>query len=240
MASTSRRPRTARRTTRRAASRRRHPAARRRPAARRTRRGWRRALPRRHRGLTAGVGVVMLLIVGDYLASHPAVLAAVLALAGAAVTGVAYWWGRGRWRQRRRDGHGAMPAGIETWRALSPGGFEHAVARLCRRDGCTRVEVLGGANDRAGDVRARTPDGRLLLVQCKRYGEKKKVASEVLYQVNGTYRETHGCDLAAVVTTSSFTASAVDWNSDIDQPLKLFGSRQLLAWAQETGPAPWQ
>ncbi|MCZ0984005.1 restriction endonuclease [Streptomyces diastatochromogenes] len=121
-----------------------------------------------------------------------------------------------------------------------PGGFEIAVARLCRRDGCTRVQVLGGAGDRAGDVKARTPDGRWLLVQCKRYAETNKVTAETLYQVNGTYRETHRCDTAAVVTTSTFTSSAVDWNTDLDAPLRLFGSRQLLDWAAGTGPAPWE
>ncbi|MFF9204406.1 restriction endonuclease [Streptomyces sp. NPDC014986] len=183
---------------------------------------------------------VALLFVGDFLGRHPGILAVLLVLLGTAGVVVAALWGRGQYRRWRQDGHGHLPDGLEQWRALSPGGFEHAVARLCQRDGCTRVEVLGGANDRAGDVRARTPDGRWLLVQCKRYGEGKRVSVEVLYQVNGTYRESHGCDLAAVVTTSTFTSSAVDWNSDLDQPLRLVGSRQLLAWAQQQGPAPWE
>ncbi|MFC8570687.1 restriction endonuclease [Streptomyces sp. NPDC057245] len=236
MASTTRRPRPERRQPRRRTIRRR-PAARRRPPARR---GWRRALSRGNRSLTLGIVAVVLLFVGDFLGRHPGVLAALLALLGLGGVVVAALWGRGQYRRWRQDGHGQLPGGIEQWRELSPDGFEHAVARLCRRDGCTRVEVLGGANDRAGDVRARTPDGRWLLVQCKRYGETKRVPAEVLYQVNGTYRESHRCDLAAVVTTSSFTSSAVDWNSDLDQPLRLFGSRQLLAWAQQQGPAPWE
>ncbi|WP_333746345.1 restriction endonuclease [Streptomyces sp. IBSBF 2950] len=184
--------------------------------------------------------VLALLFIGDYLSRHPGILAALLTVVGLAGVGTAYWWGRGRYRRWRLSGHGELPADIEHWRALSPGGFEHAIARLCKRDGCTRVEVLGGANDRAGDVKARTPDGRWLLVQCKRYAETKKVSAEVLYQVNGTYRETHHCDLATIVTTSGFTSSAFDWNDDLDLPLKLMGSQALLEWAQGTGKAPWE
>ncbi|MFF2571072.1 restriction endonuclease [Streptomyces sp. NPDC058084] len=234
MASTSRRPRTSRSAARRTL--RRNPGARRGAAPR----PWLRRLPARDRGAVLVVTALALFFVGDYLRRHPAVLAALLVLLGLAATAAGYFWGRRWYRALGRAGRGPLPSAIDEWRALSPGGFEVAVARLCRRDGCSQVTVLGGAGDRAGDVKARTPDGRWLLVQCKRYGETNKVGAEVLYQVNGTYRETHQCDTAAVVTTSTFTASAVDWNTDLDAPLRLFGSRQLLDWAAGTGPAPWQ
>lgn len=240
MASTSRRPRTSRSTARRPSGRR--TAPRRRTASRRTaaRRPWLRRLPARDRSSVLIVAALALFFVGNYLVRHPAVLAALLVLLGLAAVAAGYFGGR-RWiRRRGRAGRGQLPATIDAWRDLSPGGFEVAVARLCRRDGCTRVSVLGGSGDRAGDVKARTPDGRWLLVQCKRYAEKNKVAAETLYQVNGTYRESHECDTAAVVTTSTFTASAVDWNADLQVPLRLFGSRQLLDWAAGTGPAPWE
>ncbi|MDX3165859.1 restriction endonuclease [Streptomyces scabiei] len=237
MASPTRRPRPERRRPSPRSGRRRHPAARRRGAVRR---GWRRHLTARDRAALVVAAAFVLLFIGDYLSRHPGVLAALLALLGVVGVGTAILWGRGRYRRWRLAGHGELPTDIAHWRALSPSGFEHAVARLCRRDGCTNVEVLGGANDRAGDVKARTPDGRWLLVQCKRYAEGRNVASEVLYQVNGTYRDTHGCDLAAVITTSTFTTSAFDWNEDLDLPLKLMGSQALLEWAQGPGAAPWE
>ncbi|MER0443050.1 restriction endonuclease [Streptomyces sp. Edi4] len=235
MASTSRRPRTSRSTARRPSTRR-HPAARR-PA---TPRPWYRHLPARDGGSVLLVAAVALFLIGNYLSHHPAVLTGLLVLLGLAAIVAGYYGGR-RWTRRRgRAGWATLPTAIDGWRALSPGGFEEAVAQLCRRDGCTYVTVLGGAGDRAGDVTARTPDGRWLLVQCKRFAEARKVRAEVLYQVNGTYRDTHRCDMAAVVTTSTFTTSAVDWNCDLEVPLRLFGSRQLLDWAAGTGPAPWQ
>ncbi|MFE6407572.1 restriction endonuclease [Streptomyces sp. NPDC057837] len=49
------------------------------------------------------------------------------------------------------------------WFALSPTEFEYAVAELCREDGCTRVQAIGGAGDLGADVVAYTPDGRKVV-----------------------------------------------------------------------------
>ncbi|MFZ3475322.1 restriction endonuclease [Streptomyces sp. 4.24] len=232
MASTSRRPRLERRKS----SRRRHPSARTRRRAPRSL--FLRQLAAVDRGALVTVAVVVLVTVGHYLSRHPAVLAALLVLLGLGGTTTACLWGCGQYRRWRRAGHGAPPARLEEWRGLSPGGLERAVAGLCRRDGCTRVRVLGGDSGRAGAVRARTADGRWLLVQCQPLGPTEKVSADALYEVNAA-RDTSGCDLAAVVTTSTFTAGAVDWNGELPLPAVLFGSRQLLRWAYREGPAPW-
>jgi len=47
--------------------------------------------------------------------------------------------------------------------------FEHHIAKLLRRDGCTNVTVQGGHGDRGIDVSGLTADGRRLVVQCKRF-----------------------------------------------------------------------
>ncbi|MDT0480212.1 DUF2034 domain-containing protein [Streptomyces doebereineriae] len=49
--------------------------------------------------------------------------------------------------------------------------FEHHIARLLRRDGCTNVTVQGGHEDRGIDVSGLTADGRRLVVQCKRFAK---------------------------------------------------------------------
>jgi restriction system protein len=36
---------------------------------------------------------------------------------------------------------------IARYHTLGPTEFEHAIAYLCQRDGCTNVEVSGGAGD---------------------------------------------------------------------------------------------
>ena len=41
--------------------------------------------------------------------------------------------------------------------ALSPEEFEEAIAALCARDGCSQVEVVGGAGDLGADVVALAP-----------------------------------------------------------------------------------
>ncbi|KRB68059.1 hypothetical protein ASE03_29330 [Kitasatospora sp. Root187] len=71
---------------------------------------------------------------------------------------------------------------------------------LCRRDGCTKVTIVGGAGDLAADVLATTPTGKRILIQAKRYGSRTFVGSQDVQKVNGTYRDVHRCDLAVVVT----------------------------------------
>ncbi|MGW0335533.1 restriction endonuclease [Streptomyces sp. NPDC003011] len=184
----------------------------------------------------------------DYLRSHPLVLAglilglAVLGLMAALLPRRQREGRRGRagWRTR-----GGFPATIAQWRALppsGPGSFEHHIAELCRRDGCTDIVECGGAEDRAGDVRVRLPDGRRFLLQCKRFQASNKVASQTLYEVKGTYAShPHHCAAAAVVTTSDFTRSGIAWNEGLDaeERLVLFAADDLLVWARG-GPPPWE
>ncbi|MFE1290189.1 restriction endonuclease [Streptomyces sp. NPDC058751] len=128
---------------------------------------------------------------------------------------------------------------VETaYEALDPDEFEQAVAELCRRDGCLDVDVVGGAGDLGADVVARTPDGRSVVIQCKRYCDGNRVGSQDLQRFGGTCFTVHGADVAAVVTTSDFTAPALDYAEQcgivcVDGP-------QLRCWQEGTGPRPWE
>jgi len=127
--------------------------------------------------------------------------------------------------------------------------FEYALADLCRRDGCTNVVRVGGANDHAADVLATLPDrrwwqawlprNRRILIQAKRYQLGNRVASGVVQAVNGMYRDVHRTQLAAVVTTSDFTRDAVRLNGKLPVPLRLVNGDQLGAWAAGGAP-PWR
>ncbi|MGW0971784.1 restriction endonuclease, partial [Streptomyces sp. NPDC002516] len=86
------------------------------------------------------------------------------------------------------------------YEALDPDEFEQAVADLCRRDGCLDVDVVGGAGDLGADVVARTPDGRSVVIQCKRYCDGNRVGSQDLQRFGGTCFTVHGADIAVVVT----------------------------------------
>ncbi|MFF4088914.1 restriction endonuclease [Streptomyces nigra] len=120
---------------------------------------------------------------------------------------------------------------------LDPDAFERTVADLCLRDGCRDVEVVGGAGDLGADVTAVTPDGRRLIVQCKRYGETNKVGSQDLQRFGGTCFTVHEADIAVVVTTSDFTAPALEYAEQCG--ILCVNGDELSAWHDGTGPRPW-
>ncbi|MDF9814144.1 hypothetical protein M2266_003375 [Streptomyces sp. SPB162] len=93
------------------------------------------------------------------------------------------WWlwktdrsirgGDRRWRHEN-----AVEAGRRTLAevdAMEGPEFENFVADLCRRDGCTEVRQVGRSHDDGADVRGRLPDGRTMVIQCKRYSPKRKI-----------------------------------------------------------------
>ncbi|MVO85401.1 restriction endonuclease [Streptomyces sp. p1417] len=117
-------------------------------------------------------------------------------------------------------------------------GFERAVADLCVRDACQEVEVVGGAGDLGADVLAVAPDGRRIVIQCKLYGEDNKVGSQDLQRFGGTCFTVHGADVAALVTTSDFTAPALAYAQTCG--IVCIDGTELQAWSDGTGPSPWE
>lgn len=126
--------------------------------------------------------------------------------------GAVGWWlwrtdrlARGRdslWRQEE-----AVKAGHRTLAeadAMTGTEFEELVASLCRRDGCTDVRRVGGANDNGADVVGRLPDGRSMVIQCKRYAPTSSIASRELRDLLGA-KVHFGADLAVFVTTTRFS-----------------------------------
>ncbi|MFH8221080.1 restriction endonuclease [Streptomyces sp. NPDC018057] len=127
---------------------------------------------------------------------------------------------------------------VVDYAALDADAFEQAVAALCERDGCGSVEVVGGAGDLGADVVAVDPQGRRLIVQCKRYGEDNRVGSQELQRFGGTCFTVHEAGVAALVTTSGFTAPAVEYAAHCG--IVCMDGEGLRAWSEGTGPAPWE
>jgi restriction system protein len=92
--------------------------------------------------------------------------------------------------------------------ALSPTGFELAVATLFRDRGFKALDRVGGAGDLTIDLRGRDEKGLTTAIQCKRYKPSNKVGSPDLQRFIGMARTHHGFQRAIVVTTSSYTAQA--------------------------------
>ncbi|WP_254396454.1 restriction endonuclease [Streptomyces sp. AC512_CC834] len=126
---------------------------------------------------------------------------------------------------------------VARYHAMNPRDFEKAIAYLCERDGCHGVRVVGGAGDLGADVIATAPDGRLIVIQCKRYGPTTKVGSPDLQRFGGTCYSVHNAQIAAVVTTSVFTKPAAQYGTS--HGIRLIDEAALAAWATRTGPAPW-
>ncbi|OON80087.1 restriction endonuclease [Streptomyces tsukubensis] len=111
-------------------------------------------------------------------------------------------------------------------------GFEEYVAELCRRDGCTEVRVAGGAGDLGADVTGRLPDGRKLVIQCKRYAKHRTVGSPDLQRFNGTARDEHGADVPLFVASCKFTRQAREFAAR--RALVLFDVDLLGFWNSGT------
>jgi len=121
---------------------------------------------------------------------------------------------------------------------MNPDQFEEYLAELCRRDGCRQVTVVGGAGDLAADVLYTDPHGRRGLIQAKRYRTGNNVGSEHVQCVNGTYRDAHHCQHAAIVTTSAYTRDAADFAARVG--ITLLDAHRLEAWAGgNPAAAPW-
>ncbi|MFJ7203723.1 restriction endonuclease [Streptomyces sp. NPDC098789] len=121
--------------------------------------------------------------------------------------------------------------------AVDADGFEHAVAALCARDGCTAVEVVGGAGDLGADVLATTAQGLRVVVQCKHYGDGNRVGSQDLQRFGGTCFAVHEADVAILVTTSSFTAPALEYAALCG--IVCVDGEALAAWTESGAAPPW-
>ncbi|WP_299538240.1 restriction endonuclease [uncultured Streptomyces sp.] len=130
-----------------------------------------------------------------------------------------------------------LPAPVD-WGAMDPYAFEEAVAELCRRDGCADAEVVGGAGDLGADVLATAPDGRRVVVQCKRYGPDNKVGSQELQRFGGTCYAVHGADAAIVVSTGDYTAPALEYAQACG--IVCVGLDDLTRWGEGAAPPPWE
>ncbi|MDX3695758.1 restriction endonuclease [Streptomyces europaeiscabiei] len=122
--------------------------------------------------------------------------------------------------------------------ALTPEGFEEAIAALCERDGCSAVDVVGGAGDLGADVVAVTPEGSRVVIQCKHYGDSHRVGSQDLQRFGGTCFTVHEADVAVLVTTGDFTAPALEYAEQCG--IVCVDRETLQAWTDGTGPQPWE
>lgn len=155
-----------------------------------------------------GGGGLLLILVVFWSAVWPYVVGGVL-LSGLAAAG--WWLWRADRRVRARDRRWRQEESVKAGRraladvdAMTGTEFEELVAALCRRDGCTEVRRVGGSHDNGADVLGRLPDGRTMVIQCKRYAPSSTIASRELRDLLGA-KVHFQADVAVFVTTTRFS-----------------------------------
>jgi restriction system protein len=113
--------------------------------------------------------------------------------------------------QRLESPHKDQPlAGVmAAMDAMTGRRFEHHIAELLRRDGCTNIAVQGGRGDRGVDISALTADGRRLVAQCKRFAPYLTITSPEVQKFVGSARVLYGAEVALFVATCPFTSDAL-------------------------------
>lgn len=125
--------------------------------------------------------------------------------------------------------------------SLTPGGFAQAVSELLRDLGYHYVYAqLRSANgDAPGDVLARDPNGRRVLVACRGYGAREKVSAAELRAFAERLAAHPSAEAGMVVTTASFAAGA--WAHGLRRGIHLVDGSdlvRLLAATSRLAPAP--
>lgn len=112
--------------------------------------------------------------------------------------------------------------------AMDPFDFERHVMSFFEAAGL-ETSVTAKSNDLGVDGTALHPDG-LLIVQCKRNATTNKVGRPTIQQFKGVVEE-NGAVRGYIVTTSSFTAEAVE-SAAITDKIALVDMDELVAWHQ--------
>ncbi len=122
----------------------------------------------------------------------------------------------------------------ESIHQLSPRNFEEVIADILSDKGWD-IELTPETRDGGKDILARldTDLGKILcLVEAKRYREDRKIGVELVRTLYGTLHD-HDASSAMMVTTSSFTSGARDFESKYEYRLALRDKMTLLEWVRD-------
>ncbi len=168
--------------------------------------------------------------VGVFVEDHP--VAAVTVLVALVGVLAAAGWLVVRGRRARSARQDALDRNVAVTDGMTGPQFERYVARLMRRDGFRRVTLSGGAGDLGADVTGYTPDGRRVVVQCKRF--TGALGTPHVQKFNGTVWPVHHAQVALLVTTGRATRDARELARRFG--IILVERDALAAWATDGVP----
>lgn len=120
---------------------------------------------------------------------------------------------------------------------VSPRKFEELLAQLLESIGM-KVELTQASKDGGCDILARLnlEAGRFLcVIEAKRYAPQNKVGVEIVKQLYATFAQRKATS-AMLITTSSFTKGAKDFQKDFEYNLSLKEYTDVVRWIQNYKP----
>lgn len=109
-----------------------------------------------------------------------------------------------------------MPGDPDFW-SYSPQEFEAFIANFWERRGY-QTTLRSQSRDKGIDVEARK-DGRLELIQVKRYNRENKIGSNDVRNYSTLYQQVPEADEVIIVTSSTFTGPAEELGEDLNVTL---------------------
>jgi len=108
--------------------------------------------------------------------------------------------------------------------------FEELIGDLLRESSYTQVIRVGGSGDLAADLTAIDPQGRRVIVQCKRFSPERTVGTPDLQKFIGMLIVEHKADFGIFITTSSFNQKAIEKAKEWKDILQLVDGDLLVKW----------
>ena len=122
----------------------------------------------------------------------------------------------------------------EFMRQLNPRKFEELIAEILRNKGY-EVTLTPKTRDGGKDIIAlyKSPFGhQMFIVECKRYKEERKVGVELIRGLYGV-KTAEQYNQAILVTTSTFSKSAIDFVKPLKFQLQLKDYNEVARWCKD-------
>lgn len=129
-------------------------------------------------------------------------------------------------RQRQKQAH--ILKDLHNYIAMTAREFEEAVGRMLKAYGYQDVQHTGQSGDKGVDLRAVSPSGERIIVQCKKYTRDKSVGTPELQRFLGAVTD-QKAQRGMFVTTSFYTEQARDYA--VKNRIDLVDGKQIVAMA---------
>jgi HJR/Mrr/RecB family endonuclease len=180
-------------------------------------------------------GMIFIGLLWEFVSNQPLVALVIAVLAIAVPIGM--WYQRRENRKREAGFHVQQAQELGKLLMISGSESEDTVADLFRAHGYKDIERIGGSGDLGVDLTAIDPHGLRVIVQCKRYGRGQKIGSPAVQMLIGAVAN-HGADRGIFVTTSTYTAPAIQAATSGQIAIELINGADLTRLARGAGIRP--